>query len=855
MEYNIQTGFPSEFEPPKVKEGKDWLVKYARAAWGNYSLLPLGAIGMKSRDRYELIKAYSRGEQPTDKYKNILLPTEDMSNIGLVVDWSVIPITKRMRQSALGLLSKQMYDIVINPIDPAARNDIQQSILEMRGKILARMVAAQNQNPQIANSPALIPEPEEPEDLDGVEVVSTSLRHRTAMEAEEVWELVAAQNNWQMVRELALESLMDYGVAIVQDETDGDFVKLHNVDLRRWVQNFCTYPDFSDLMYGGEIKMIPVSKLQVASQGQLSDEDLDKIYSCCVSNNWTVSGFNMSSFTGGYSDWYNRGKVAVLELKILSTDEIIREERINRAGNLVYAPSRDVNNPQKSTIHKNKVESVYRISWIVGTEYAYNYGREFDIKRNPKNLSQAKLPYHIVTCSGFHDMKVKSRMDDLIPIADNIQMAYYKMQDALNRATPKGFSLDLDALEDVALTVGQKELKGSSLAALYKQTGTILYRSKGLDGKGGGKPFEQLDNGINDAIQQFRDAVLHYIEIGNSILGLNDITDGSTPNAKTLNGVAQMAAQGTNNALSDIYSADERMSKSVAESVIIRAQDIIKAGNGQSFLNALGTGTLTILKDTPNIDAYTYGIEIEAKPTQDELAKLDGQIQIALTTGQITIDDVVFLDAFKNVKQKAMFLAYKVRKNREKAQQEKIQADQMNSKGQAQAAQVAEQSKQQTLQMEYELNIRLMVAEKAEERKNIQIKGAYDLERERIAGTGRVEASYVQAKERQDSNIRTNTTDLIKNDKGEETHKIDIKADLESAIEPVTTQQQPNLNIPDEDVGTPSVLGGQETPQQEQAEPIQEPAQQEMAEGQSSQEEINEPTQESPQGGGEVMVV
>ena len=181
-------------------------------------MLPLGAIGMKSRDRYELIKAYARGEQPTDKYKNILLPTEDMSNIGLVVDWSLIPITKRMRQSALGLLGKQNYDIIINPVDPAAKNDLQQTLLEMKGKILARMVASQNPNPAISNSPAFMPESEEPEDFDGVDVVATSIRHRTAMEAEEVWELVAAQNNWDMIRSVALESLIDYGCAVVQDE-------------------------------------------------------------------------------------------------------------------------------------------------------------------------------------------------------------------------------------------------------------------------------------------------------------------------------------------------------------------------------------------------------------------------------------------------------------------------------------------------------------------------------------------------------------------------------------------------------------------------------------------------------------
>ena len=152
----------------------------------------------------------------------------------------------------------------------------------------------------------------------------------------------------------------------------------------------------------------------------------------------------------------------------------------------------------------------------------------------------------------------------------------------------------------------------------------------------------------------------------------------------------------------------------------------------------------------------------------------------------------------------------------------------MNSQGQAQAAQVAEQAKQQTMQMEYELKMRFMVAEKAEERKNIEIKGQYDLERERISGTGRVEASYVQARERQDSNVRNNTTTLIKENKGEEVGKINIKNDLTSTIEPMTTPENPNLNIeiPEEESTTPPILSQNE----EESEPQQESPEQENIE-------------------------
>lgn len=834
---------PDEFVSPKVKESKEWLLGAVKFFYNEYMNIPMGGIGIRSRDRYELNKTYARGEQPFDKYKKILRQDEDTSFNSMVVDWSILPIIKAKRQVALGLIGKQNYEIVIDPIDPLAKSELQDNLLQIRGKLLARMVAQQQGNQEIANSPALMLEPNDPDDFDGLEVMSTSMRHRTAMEAEQVCELVAAQNNWDLIRSLYLESLMDYGVACLKDETDDCFVTIRNVDMRRLFMNYCTSPDFSDLRYIGEVRLVPVSQLIVASQGQITEEDLKIIYSKSQDRDWAFPSYSSSSLIGGYSDWRSKARIAIADFELLSTDEVIREERINSAGNLVYSSAKDGKNKNAKLV-KRKVQSVYRIKWIIGTDYCYDYGRQFDIKRDPKNISNAKLSYHMVTCSGFHDMRVRSRMDDVISVADNIQLAYYKMQDALNSAIPKGFAVDLDKIEGVSLAIGQKELDAFGLTKLFKQKGIGIYRGKGVDGKDGGIPFTELENGVNDAINQFIQAIDSYQHLANSILGLNEVTDASTPNAKTLNGVAEMAQMGTNNSLSDIYFADEQLAQSVFESVIIRAQDIIKYGNAQAFTNALGYGTTQILANTPNIDKYTFGVTIKAKPTQDEINFINEQIGIAQKEGQITVDDVIFLDAFKNAKEKALFLAYRVKKNREIAQKEKMQADQANSQGQAQAAQVAEQARQQTMQMEFDLKMKLMLAEKAEERKNLEVQGQYNLEKARIDSSGRVEASYVQAKERQESNIRTNVTDLIKNDKSEEQSKIDIKGDLVSTVEPFTSAANPTLDIelPKEDEQTPSFLHPQESPEQEQAEPVQESPEMEAAEPQPTEE--SEPQQE-----------
>jgi hypothetical protein len=345
-------------------------------------------------------------------------------------------------------------------------------------------------------------------------------------------------------------------------------------------------------------------------------------------------------------------------------------------------------------------------------------------------------------------------------------------------------------------------------------------------------------------------------------LGLNELTDASSPNPKLLTTVANLAASGTNNALSDINYSDRYLAQALSESIIIRVQDIIKSGGEEAFADSLGKGTVQMLKISPDITKYTYGVDVVDKPTAEEKSKLDELVKVALQQGQVDISDIVRLNNIKNIKQGEMFLAYKVRKNMEKKQQEAQQQQQMNGQIQQQSAQVAEQAKQQTLQMEYQMKSELEKVKAEMEARLIELRGQFDLERERIAASGRVESSYVQAVERQDSNVRDNKAKLIKEDKQDGVPQIDIKANLESRVAPETTGgKELNPNIQPFDFSEPSMpeqnpmakeepqpeMGGQmpqegmmpeQGPQEEEMEgPQEQNPQEEMQEGNPQQEQ------------------
>lgn len=838
---SVGVNFPDENIDPKRKTEKPFLLQYARAAYSAYGDTPFGSIGWRSRDKYEWVKTYARGSQTIDRYKKVLTPDQDPTNNTLVVDWSVLPILPKFRRIALGLLEKQNWDVQIDPIDPLAQTELERQITEMKMKAVLREAQQEVFGDQMQSPPQIQPKEGEPDDIDGIKIYEIGLRHKTAMEAEQAIELTFSQNDYESQRRQTLQDLFDYGVSAYKDYRDGDLVGFRRVDPRRLILSYCTYPDFRDLRYAGEIIEVPVAQVIQMSNGELTKDDIDMIYKFASTNQWRPSTPVGNAYYGSYSDFWNRGKVQVLDLEIISADELVREERVDRRGNTIFgrASYEDFNN-KKDKYKRKQVQGVYRVKWIVGTDICFDYGKQYDIKRDPINMARAKSSYHISACD-FFDMKTFSRMEAIIPYADAIQLSYYRLQHELNTSVPKGFNIDLAALEEVSLSGGGQTMKPSDIIDLYLQRGVLVSRSTSFDGKQNRPAIVELQGGTGGAIAEYWNLINQNLDMIRQTLGLNELTDGSTPNPKLLTTVAQLAATGTNNALSDIIYSDKQITQSLSEAIIIRVQDIVRTSDGHALADSLGKGTVELLKVSPDITKYTYGISIVDKPTAEEKAKLDELVKVALQQGQLDISDVVRLNNIQNIKQAELFLAYKVRKNMEKKQQEAMQMQQQNGQIQQQSAMAAEQAKQQTLQMEYQMKSELEKVKAEMEAKLIDLRGQFELERERIAASGRVESSYVQATERQDSNVRDNKAKLIKEDKENQVPQIDIKANLESRVAPLTGEGQP-LEVNIEDFN----FAKEPTPQEQQMQQAQMGMEQGMPEEMMAEESVEGSEQQQP---------
>lgn len=708
-----RNNFPSHLIDPKQKN-KDWILKYVKAAWDEHNSSN-NTMFYPNRTRYNIIKSYALGKQTVDKYKEILKAEEDKDFSWLSIDYSILPIVPKFRRIALGRLMKTDYNVVATPIDSNSRTETDKYFANVKAKLILRqqlMAAA----PEIAEkAPALISDVGEPQDLEELEMqVSYGYKMQKAIEAEEGIQLIFYQNDIEFYRKQIIEDLFDYGVALYKDWIDSNgMVRFRRVDPRNVVMNRCKFGDFRDKQYCGELFDMSISEIKVDAGKQFTDAEYEAIL------NQTDRSFGLN-----YGDRRDNTKIQVVELEFYSHNDIVREVRTNKNNNLVVGAAgyNDSRKDKEKYVTKN-VKVYYTAKWIVGTDFLYNYGLGTDMKRAKSSMMETTMTYEAIA-PDFFEMSALGMMEQLIPIADQIQLAWYRMQNTMNQAVPKGWEFDLDALESVAIGKGGKNMTPLQIIDMFKKTGVLVTRRKDISERNiNYKAITEMPNGMGNDIVEYWNIIQNNIQMLRDITGLNELSDGSTPNPKTTIPVANMAYESTNNSLFLIQDGEKQLLLKLAKAAILRLQDSVLKGNVSGYIKSLGTNTIKFIQVSDRIADAEFGIMFENKPTDEQRAALRQHVEVYLQQDMLDPSDSIIIENTWNLKHAQQLLAYKVSKRRQEKQQEAIALQQQNGQVQIQSAQAAEQAKQETLKLEYELKGILMDKQKEWDFKIKQLDG------------------------------------------------------------------------------------------------------------------------------------
>jgi len=695
----IKANYPNHNIDPSQK-GKDWCLSYAKASWSDYSSHGTQSFN-NNRGTYPKIKDYAQGNQSVNKYKQLMNVDEAGNESWIAIDWSVLPIVPKFRRIALGKLSKTEYNITATPIDAMAQSDVEKYYKTKKATMDLRNAAAQSM-PGMEEFSALKGKPGDPTNDEELEMhMSFTYKHNAAIEMEQGIDLIFHTNDMEEKRKQINEYLFDFGVAGYKEYIDSNgAVKVRVINPAKILISHSNKRDFSDKIHVGEVTEMSIADLKQRAGNQFDEKDYQDISERFSGRKGSQ---RMNTSNNAFSKNYDDSKILVLEMEFFSVDQMVHESRTDKRGNKRFGRAGyNSQNKRKNKYVRSSYKTVYKISWIVDSEYCYDYGLCSDMKRVKSNLMDTDLSYHIFA-PDFHNMKPLGIMEQLIPIADQIQISWYRLQNTINQARPKGIMIELGALEDIPLGAGGQQMKPMDVIDLFNKTGTLVYRKNDIGGKATNyKPIEELENGLGRDAMTYYQVIQNNIEMIRQITGLNEFTDGSTPDARSLTTTAKLAAQATNNALAHIEQGERRLLERLASAVIVRLQDSVKKNPIEGYVRALGRNTMEFFKLSPSVSKHEFGVKIEDRPTEEVKARLMGILQNSVAQGQVDFEDAVYIEQITNLKQAQQVLSYRIKKKKEEAQANAQKQQEMNGQIQQQSAQAAEQSKQQTLQMEME---------------------------------------------------------------------------------------------------------------------------------------------------------
>jgi hypothetical protein len=177
-------------------------------------------------------------------------------------------------------------------------------------------------------------------------------------------------------------------------------------------------------------------------------------------------------------------------------------------------------------------------------------------------------------------------------------------------------------------------------------------------------------------------------------------------------GLQKLASANSNTATRHILEGSLHITRSLAEAVSYRVADILEYSDFKDeFILQIGKYNVGILDEIKDLYIYDFGIFIEVTPDLEEKAQLEANIQMALSKGDINLEDAIDIREVRNLKLANQILKLKRKKKQENDQKNQMMQAQQQSEINMQSQQMAAQTAMQKIQAETQSKIQIKQAE------------------------------------------------------------------------------------------------------------------------------------------------
>ena len=694
---NPNSSFPSQVVSDEEKKSFEYGVQVGRAIEGEW--FHGGRSGNRfatNWNKYHNLRLYARGEQPIQKYKDELSINGDLSYLNL--DWKPVPVISKFVDIVVNGMSEKEYKINAYAQDPESikkRTNYASGLLrDITAKAEIEQIK-QMMGLDLYSTPDQSNLPETEEEIS----IHMQLKYKPSIEIaeEEVINNTLDKNKFELIKRRLNYDLTVLGIAAIKtDWNKAEGVVVDYCDPAKMVWSYTEDPNFEDIYYVGEVKSITIPELK-KQYPSISEEELDRI---------SKMG-NRSDYVVGWND-YDDNTVQVLYFEYKTyMNQVFKLKQTGNGLEKIIEKTDSFNPPASDTFKKvsRTIEVLYTGAKILGYDQMIDWRVSENMTRPYADTTKVNMNYAI-SAPRMYKGRIESTVSKITGFADMINITNLKIQQVISKLVPDGVYLDIDGLSEVDLGNGTSYNPQEALN-MYFQTGSILGRSLTQEGdiNRGKVPIQELSSSNGQAkLSALINTYQYYLQMIRDVTGLNEARDGTAPMEDTLVGLQKLAANASNVATRHILQSSLYLSARTCENISLRIADSIEfALTNNSLQEAISAYNVGTLQEISKLHLHDFGIYLELEPEDEEKAQLEQNIQIALKSGGIDIEDVIDIREIQNIKLANEVLKQKRKKKIEADRQAQLQNIQAQGQANAEAAEkaaFAEVQKQQALTQE-----------------------------------------------------------------------------------------------------------------------------------------------------------
>lgn len=717
LEVDKRTNFPSDFLSPEVKATPEYSLMWAEGmdkigvnGVGN-GLFP-GFIPETQVNKYQMWRAYARGAQPIDKYKPQMRvgrkTRNDPQAISYrVLNWENLDIASKYVNVLIGRLMKQNNDVGVNAVDKRAQDDKRKKRMQLQEwemnrsfyDDITKKTGTAFEKP--VNDDVIPP----PENLGEINMfMQMFYKEDYCMIVQDLLKIMAEHDNFTEILAEVARDLVELSAAATRVYRVGNKIIRRHCNPMRMGVSSSMKSDFTDAKWVFEDWDLTIGQFKEIAGDQLKEAQYKEIAEKMGSS---FSDMNISEYyqKNLCYPWDNT-KITVKDCVWFSPDWQTEQIATDKYGNLQVQQKsfdwwkdladRGVTEQKFNAVNERQVvrysiDNQYQCLWVKGTKFVVNYGKSKDMLKNMSSLGKSVGPFTIYSLK-------KCIIESIMPVLDNIQIQWLQYQHHAAKSIPAGPAIEFTALQDISIEgKGGKVLTPRQALDIYWDTGVLLWRRRDAAGNlSNFKPIEQMEGGISNAMEGHFTAIIANINLLKDQLGLNDVTDASTPKSELAVGVASMASGASDDALRPLHFGFDQINLGTHVRTVMHISGMAATGLAPAYTEALGLQAASVVSLLSDLTIHELGVYLTKQPTQEMRMWINEYCKVGIQNGTLYEEEAFEIQNEPNIYRSVRLLKmYRQQKQRQK--QAELQAQwEGESKKKQESAMAKGQADQET---------------------------------------------------------------------------------------------------------------------------------------------------------------